>query len=140
MIKKMSLFGISFAFLGLAFICESANAGKQICREKSAYAKPSSHATEKPSATSSFCVNPTGLRGSVWYCETGYYYDGSSCVELPGGAHEDLKGTGAQVGFECGDPQYFINSPAPGCAALPSPASAHNANGRRSVDNKPGYL
>ena len=139
MIKKMSLVGISFAFLGLAFICESANAiGGQICRESSAVAKPSSSNATEIQQPSAFCSNRGGLSGrKVWYCNSNYYYNGSNCVALPSGAIEDSASTAAQGGFLCGGSQYFINSPAPGCATLPS--SDKQARSRRSVDNLPGY-
>ena len=136
MIKKMSIFGISFALLGLAFICESANAGKQICRKSSASVQPFSNSTLLGSASSTFCSNySSALTGTVWFCNTGYYFTGSSCAILPTGASEDT--SSPYTGFLCGSSQYYINRPAPGCVNFD--ASRNTARSRRSFDNLPGY-
>ncbi len=85
----MSIFSISFAILGLAFMCESANA---IVAARGLLPGPSSQTKGVEWDTSD-----TEAKGG-WFCTSKYYYDSTTktCLKLPDNAHETVN-----TGFEC---------------------------------------
>ena len=160
MIKKMSIFGISFAFLGLAFLCESANALQYYCYpgtkpsgvSNAAYYPVQYDSTGKKSfpncCTGTNCSNydKAALVPDItwpvyyWACNDGYYYSSqtNNCVKIPDHA-KTYRGTatnGKFESFQCVGAAYYNDGS--GCKAVPN-----NYGGNYSKDSSlmayPGF-
>ena len=125
MIKKMSLVGISFAFLGLAFICESANA-VYYC-----------HSGTKPSTNASAKNTTNRCNTGEWACNSGYYFfNNTVCKKYPSSSdtHLGISQYINKEGFECGNNTYLTAAPTSSsdgtCAPLPAGKNASDGGSK----------
>jgi hypothetical protein len=150
--KKMSLVGISFAILGLAFMCESANAATTVnCFSGSKPSSVSSNyglvAASNGSnvcsgdgcsityslANRSYCRNIINSGTAYWFCKSSYVQKKNSgdCVAITNGQPNYDSGGN----FTCNSDCYYDGS---GCSKLPSQSNTV-ANNRDSSNNTTGW-